>query len=428
VGAVLTTIGDGLWNAVLMAWEVWWALVLGFAISAIVQAWVPRERIESALAGDGVAPVARATGLGAASSSCSYAAIAIAKSLFQKGASAAAALAFQFASTNLVWELGLVLWILIGWQFALAEYLGGIVMIGLMWALLRVFVSRPSEQVARENALSADAGHQHRAVGSEGLTLRERLTSAQQWSDVAHNFRGDWKMLWKEISIGFLLAGFIALLGDDFFNGLFLTDAPAAVQTLWGAFIGPVIAVLSFVCSIGNVPLAAVLWSGGISFSGVMAFIFADLIVLPIILAYRKYYGTAFALRITALMFTTMVIAALAIDLLFGALGLIPEARPTTEDVFGAIEVDYKLALNAVATVAFAALFALTIRRGATDPVCGMTVDRSTALRLEHHGRTHFFCSEHCRATFAAQHSVHEQAHDGGHAHDHDDAAQHRRG
>jgi uncharacterized membrane protein YraQ (UPF0718 family) len=418
---VLSKVGDGLWNAVLMAWEVWWALVLGFAISAIVQAWIPRERIESALSGDGVKPLARATGLGAASSSCSYAAIAIAKSLFEKGASAASALAFQFASTNLVWELGLVLWVLIGWQFTLAEYLGGIVMIGLMWALLRLFVSRTAETEAREHAHTAHVGHQHHAVGTEGLTWRERLTSLDAWSDVAHNFRGDWQMLWKEITTGFLLAGFIALLGDDFFNGLFLTDAPSAVQTLWGAFIGPVIAVLSFVCSVGNVPLAAVLWSGGISFAGVMAFIFADLIVLPIVVAYRKYYGTGFALRITGLMFVTMVLAALVIDLVFGGLGLIPDARPTTNDVFGSIEVDYKLALNVLGAVIFAALIGLTVRRGATDPVCGMTVDKAKALRLERDGRTYYFCSEHCRAAFA---SGHEQVHDGAHAHHHDHTTQ----
>jgi uncharacterized protein len=398
---VISTIGDGLWNAVLMAWEVWWALVLGFAISAIVQAWVPRERIQSALSGDGLPPIARATGLGAASSSCSYAAIAIAKSLFQKGASAASALAFQFASTNLVWELGLVLWVLLGWQFTLAEYLGGIVMIALMWLMLRLFVSRESERLAREHAQHADAGHQHHSAATQ-KTWRERLTSAQAWSDVAHNFRGDWQMLYKEIGIGFLLAGFIALLGDDFFNGLFLDDAPSAVQTLWGAFIGPLIAVLSFVCSVGNVPLAAVLWSGGISFAGVMAFIYADLIVLPIVFAYRKYYGTNFALRITALMFVTMVLAALLIDLLFSALGLIPETRPSTEDVFGSIQLDYKLVLNVIATAIFVALFALTIRRGATDPVCGMTVDRGTALSSEYAGRTSFFCSEHCRAQFEA--------------------------
>jgi uncharacterized membrane protein YraQ (UPF0718 family)/YHS domain-containing protein len=421
---LIAKVGDGLWNAVLMAWEVWWALVLGFAISAIVQAWVPRERIERALSGDGLGPVAKATGLGAASSSCSYAAIAIAKSLFQKGASAASALAFQFASTNLVWELGLVLWVLIGWQFTVAEYLGGLLMIALMWGMLRLFVSRRLETEARAHAQQADAGHQHHAAGSE-LPWRERLTSADAWSDVAHNFRGDWQMLWKEIGIGFLLAGFIALLGDDFFNGLFLDDAPTVVQTLWGAFIGPIIAVLSFVCSVGNVPLAAVLWSGGLSFAGVMAFIFADLIVLPIVLAYRKYYGTSYAMRIVALMFVTMFLAAIGVDLIFSALGLIPEARPTTDDVFGSIQVDYKLALNVLATVVFVALMALTVSRGATDPSCGMTVDKRRALRLLHGERTHYFCSEHCRAKFAAQLSGREQADDGGHAHHHDHAAQH---
>jgi hypothetical protein len=249
------------------------------------------------------------------------------------------------------------------------------------------------------------------------------VTSADAWSDVAHNFRGDWQMLWKEITIGFLLAGFIALLGDDFFNGLFLDDAPAAIQTIWGALIGPVIAVLSFVCSVGNVPLAAVLWSGGISFAGVMAFIFADLIVLPIIFAYRKYYGARYALRITALMYVTMVIAALVIDLVFSAAGLIPDTRPTTSDVFGAIEVDYKLVLNVFGTVVFVALIGLTMRRGATDPTCGMRVDRRKALRLEHDGHTYYFCSEHCRAAF----SGHEQAHDRGQAHDHDHGPQHGR-
>src|SRR3954454_8299452 len=423
---VIAKVGDGLWNAVLMDWEVWWALVLGFAISAIVQAWVPRERVERALAGDGLRPVGRATALGAASSSCSYAAIANAKSLLQKGASATSALAFQFASTNLVWELGLVLWVLIGWQFTLAEYLGGLVMIALMWLLLRVFVSREDEAAAREHAQRADAGHQHHAAGS-AVPWRERLTSAQAWSDVAHNFRGDWQMLWKEILTGFVLAGFIALLGDDFFNGLFLDDAPAAVQTLWGAFIGPVIAVLSFVCSVGNVPLAAVLWSGGLSFAGVMAFIFADLIVLPIVFAYRKYYGTSFALRISALMLVTMILAALVVDLVFSALGLIPEVRPTTGDVFGSIELDYKFVLNVFATLIFVALIALTMRRRARDPVCRMSADRPTPLRLDHAGHTHFFCSEHRRSPCVAGVSGHEQAHDGGHAHDHDHAPQHGR-
>ena len=398
---LLSKPGEGFWNAFLMAWEVWWALVLGFAISAIVQAWVPRQRVESALSGTGPMPVIKATGLGAASSSCSYAAIAIAKSLFQKGASAASALAFQFASTNLVWELGLVLWVLLGWQFTLAEYLGGIVMIVLMWAMLRLFVSARLEEQARAHARGADTGHQHHMAGSE-LSWRERLTSASAWSDVAHNFRGDWRMLWKEITIGFLLAGFIALLGADFFNGLFLDDAPAGLQTIENVVVGPLIAVLSFVCSVGNIPLAAVLWSGGLSFAGVMAFIFADLIVLPIIAAYIKYYGKAFALRITALMFVTMVLAALIVDLLFSGLDLIPSERPSTDDVFGTIEVNYKLALNVLATIVFAVLIWMTVRRGVTDPVCGMKVDRAKALEVEHDGATVYFCSEDCREQFCA--------------------------
>ena len=382
-----------------MGYEVWWALVLGFAISAMVQAWVPRERVENALSGSGLVPVARATGLGAASSSCSYAAIAIAKSLFQKGASASTALAFQFASTNLVWELGLVLWILLGWQFALAEFVGGIVLIVLMAAILRFFVSPRLEERAREHARAAQSGHQHQTAG-ESMSFRRRLTSLSEWSDVAHNFRGDWQMLWKEITIGFLLAGFIGLLGEDVFNFLFVVDAPPVLRTIENVVVGPLIAVLSFVCSIGNVPLAAVLWSGGISFAGVIAFIFADLIVVPIVLAYRKYYGTAFALRITALMFVTIVIAALIVDGLFSIVGLVPETRPTTEEMFASIELDYKLVLNAIALAAFAALFYLTVRGGATDPVCGMTVDRAKALQLEHAGHTRYFCSEHCRSQF----------------------------
>jgi uncharacterized protein len=352
-----------------MAYEVWWALVLGFAISAIVQAWVPRKRVEAALAGSGPGPVAKATGLGAASSSCSYAAIAIARSLFEKGASAVTSLAFQFASTNLVWELGLVLWILIGWQFTLAEFVGGIILIALMALLLRLFVSPRLEEAARRHAQqAAAAAHAHRPAGAEGLTWRQRLASADAWTDVAHNFRQDWRVLWKEITIGFLLAGFIGLLGDDFFNVLFVTDAPPVVRTIENVIAGPVIAVLSFVCSIGNVPLAAVLWSGGISFAGVIAFLFADLIVLPIVVAYRKYYGLSYALRITTLMFVTILIAALIVDGLFSAVDLIPSTRPSRTDVFGTISVNYKLFLNILGAVVFVGMFWLTLRGESRAP------------------------------------------------------------
>jgi len=346
-----------------MAWEVWWALVLGFAISAIVQAWVPRERIQNALGGSGIRPVALATVLGAASSSCSYAAIAIAKSLFQKGASAASALAFQFSSTNLVIELGIVMWVLIGWQFTLAEFIGGLLLIAIMTLLLRMFVSARVEEQAREHARQAESGHQHESAGVQ-MTIGRRLVSASAWSDVAENFRSDWSMLWKEVTIGFLLAGFLGQLPDSFFNALFITHAPAALKLIENAIVGPIIAVLSFVCSVGNVPLAAVLWSGGIGFAGVIAFIFADLIVLPIVLIYRKYYGNAYTARIVALMFTTMVIAALIVDGLFSVAGLIPHARPTRAEIFSSVRIDYRLFTNILAVAIFATLFALTMRRG----------------------------------------------------------------
>jgi uncharacterized protein len=365
--SALTTIGDGFKDAFLMAWAVWWALVLGFALSAVVQAWVPRERIQNALGGSGFRPVALATGLGAASSSCSYAAIAIAKSLFQKGASAASALAFQFSSTNLVFELGIVMWVLIGWQFTLAEFIGGLVLIAIMTLLLRLFVSRRVEDQARAHAQEDDSGHQHHSAGGR-MTIRERLTSANAWSEVAQNFRNDWSMVWKEIVIGFLLAGFIGQLPNSFFNSLFITNAPTGLKLIENAIVGPIIAVLSFVCSVGNVPLAAVLWSGGISFAGVIAFIFADLIVVPIILIYRKYYGNAYTTRIVALMFVTMVAAALIVDGLFSAAGLIPHARPTRADIFSSIKIDYKLFTNILGVAIFATLFALTKRRSKPDP------------------------------------------------------------
>jgi uncharacterized membrane protein YraQ (UPF0718 family)/YHS domain-containing protein len=398
---ILDFIWHGLRDALLMAWEVWWALVLGFAISAVVQAWVPRQRIERALGEGAPGATTRATLLGAASSSCSYAAVAIARSLFAKGASAVSALAFQFASTNLVWELGLVLWILIGWQFTVAEYVGGMVMIALMALALRLFVSPQLEAEARAHARAADPGHQHHSAGGDDLSWRRRLTSVAAWSDVAHNFRGDWQMLWREIGVGFLLAGFIAQVPNHVFRSLFLHNAPAPLPALENAVVGPVLAVLSFVCSVGNVPLAAVLWSGGIGFAGVLAFLFADLIVLPIIAIYRKYYGRAFALRITALMFVTMVVAALVVAGAVSLLGLTPGGpRPDRSAIFGSVHVDYKLALNVVGAIVFTALIWLTQRRGATDPMCGMTVDRAKAVTRETADGLVYLCSAHCAAEF----------------------------
>jgi uncharacterized protein len=401
-------VGDGFWNAVQMAWEVGWALILGFLLSGIVQAWIPRSRLERALGGRGVREALLSTGLGASSSSCSYAAIAIAKSLFQKGASFASAMAFQFASTNLVFEIGIVMWVFLGWEFTLAEFVGGIFLIAFMWAAVRLLITRKLEDAAREHAVNASTGHVHHMAGHERMTFRQRLLSLDAWSDVAHNFRGDWGMLWKEIGSGFLIAGFIALLPMSFFNGLFVTDAPAGPRLLENVVLGPVVAALSFVCSVGNIPLAAVLWAGGISFSGVIAFIYADLIIVPIVLAYRKYYGGAMTFRIVAIMFGTMVAAALAVDGIFSAAGLVPTHRPSVESITSrGIEWNYTTALNIVFFAVAASLFGLTLRRGARDPMCGMTVDRhKTPHRSVVDGRTVYFCGAGCKAKFDAAHAT----------------------
>jgi hypothetical protein len=288
--------------------------------------------------------------------------------------------------------------VLIGWQFTLAEFVGGFILIALMAVLLRRFVSPALEERARTHAQDAageghdHGGHDHGSGSDAPLPLRETIRSADSWREVAANFRMDWSMLWKEIALGFLLAGFIGLLGDDFFNVLFITDAPPLLRTLENVIVGPLIAVLSFVCSVGNVPLAAVLWSGGIGFGGVVAFLFADLIVIPIVLAYRKYYGTTFALRITALMLVTIIIAALIVDGVFGLVGLVPTGpRPSRTDVFGSVGINYKLVLNVIATAIFLALIWLS-RGGSASSACehhgGDEHDHDAGQEHHHHGGT----------------------------------------
>ncbi len=361
--------------------------------------------MERALGGRDARTLALATGLGAASSSCSYAAVAIAKSMFQKGASLAAVMAFQFASTNLVFEIGIVLWIFLGWQFTLAEFVGGLVLIVLMWAGIRLLVTRRLEEEARRHAQAADTGHVHHSAGSQ-LPWRQRLTSVAAWSDVAQNFRGDWEMLWKEITGGFVIAGFIALLPMSFFNGLFLTHSSGAAQLAENVLVGPVVAALSFVCSVGNVPLAAVLWAGGISFSGVIAFIYADLIIVPIVLIYGRYYGWRLTWYLVGIMFGTMVAAALAVDGFFSAAGIVPKHRPSIDSITSrGVSWNYTTFLNIVFLAVAAALVALTVRRGARDPMCGMTVDRSTPFQSDFEGRTVYFCGPGCKERYDDAHA-----------------------
>jgi len=332
---VLRAVGDALGMAFAMGWEILWPLILGFWLSAIVQAVVRRERVSALMRDDSPRSLAVATGLGAASSSCSYAAVALARSLFRKGAGLTAAMAFEIASTNLVIELGIILALMMGWQFTLAEFLGGPVMIVVMALGFRLWMRGRIVDAAREQADKGLAGSMegHAAmdmsVTGEG-SVWKRLRSPAGLTSVSHYFVMDWASVWRDIVGGLLIAGaFAAWVPVHWLQVFFLEGHPLAAK-IWGPLIGPLVAVVSFVCSIGNVPLAAVLWNGGISFGGVISFIFADLIIVPILLIYRKYYGTAAALRITGIFYVAMAAAGYLIEVVFAALGLIPAERSAT--------------------------------------------------------------------------------------------------
>jgi uncharacterized membrane protein YraQ (UPF0718 family) len=314
-----------------MGWEILWPLILGFALSAVVQAVVSHREMARLLPDDRPRSIAKALALGAASSSCSYAAVALARSLFRKGANFTAAMAFEMASTNLVVELSTIMLVLLGWQFTLAEFIGAPVMVGLLVLLFRRFLNR---ELLEEAKAQADRGIAGRMEGhaetdmsvSEG-TLWQRLTSERGLTAISHYFVMDWVSVWLDIAGGLLIAGALAAwVPAEFWRSFFIVERPL-LATLWGPIIGPLVAVISFVCSVGNIPLAAVLWNGGISFGGVIAFIFADLIVLPILNIYRKYYGLKMAGFLFATFYGAMAGAALIVELIFGALGLIPTQR-----------------------------------------------------------------------------------------------------
>jgi len=325
-----------LWHALAIAgsmtWEILWALILGFVLSAVVQAVVRRETVIRAMGSDSPAALARASGLGMASSSCSYASVALARSLFRKGANFTAAMAFEIASTNLVIELGIILALLMGWQFTLAEFIGGPIMIVTLAVLFRVFLRRRLVAAALEQADKGVAGsmegHAAMDMSVTGAgSFWQRLSSARGYTAVSHIFVMEWAAIWRDISAGLLITGALAAwVPAQFWKGFFLTDHPVW-SAIWGPLVGPIVAVVSFVCSIGNVPLAAVLWNGGISFGGVVSFIFADLIILPILNIYRKYYGWRMAAFIAAAFYVTMVVAGYAVELLFKLLHLVPSQR-----------------------------------------------------------------------------------------------------
>ncbi|GHF08399.1 MULTISPECIES: permease [Streptomyces] len=312
-----------------MTWEITWALILGFALSAVVQAVVRRSTVVSALGDDRPRTLALAAGLGAASSSCSYAAVALARSLFRKGAHFTAAMAFEIASTNLVVELGIILALLLGWPFTAAEFTGGPVMIAVLALLFRAFLREDLLRGAREQAGRGLAGSMegHAAmdmsVQREG-TFLQRLLSPEGFTSTAHVFVMEWAAVLRDLVIGLLVAGAIAAwVPDSFWRAFFFEGHPLAAKA-WGPVVGPVVAMASFVCSIGNVPLAVVLWKGGISFGGVVSFIFADLLILPILNIYRKYYGGRMAAFLLGTFFAATVAAGYAVEWMFGLLGIVP--------------------------------------------------------------------------------------------------------
>ncbi len=317
-----------------MFWQIFWALVLGFGISAGVQAVVSRAEVAKIMPDDSPKSLAIACGLGAASSSCSYAAVAIAHSLFKKGANFTSAIVFEFASTNLVIELGIILWALVGWQFTLAEFIGGIIMIIILAALFKLFLQpkllAKAKEQADKNLKGIMEGHAAMDMSIKGGTIAQRIFSNKGFTAISNFFFMDVYSVWKDILAGLLIAGALgAWVPNSFWQHFFLAGAghSEAVKTFWGALVGPLVSVISFVCSIGNVPLAAVLWNGGISFAGVISFIFADLIVLPVLNIYRKYYGLKMAAFLFATSYAAMALAGIAIEYIFKFARLLPTAR-----------------------------------------------------------------------------------------------------
>jgi YHS domain-containing protein/uncharacterized membrane protein YraQ (UPF0718 family) len=418
---IVSSLAEGWW----MFFDTFWALVLGFTLSGAVQAFVSKREMQRILGDHRPATVARSTFFGMVSSSCSYAASALAKSLFSRGADFTSAMVFMFASTNLVIELGIVLWLLVGWQFAVAEFVGGAIMIAMLAVVLPRVVDVAELDAARERLKTAKAGTGHEAHAAmtedahTSAPWRERIRSRAGWSDASGYTISDITMLRKELVIGYVVAGFAAMaVPVSVWEALFLSGH-GFWSVLENVIVGPVLAFISFVCSIGNVPLAAALWKGGISFGGVIAFVFADLLALPLVLIYRKFYGTRLAVKLALVFWAVMSIAGLITEGLFQVAGLIPA---TLRGDIATIHLgwNYTTILNVVALIGFASLYYLYKNRDrygggtdyAKDPICGMQVRRADApARTTHAGSTYFFCSDKCLHKFQSAPEKHAAGH-----------------
>jgi YHS domain-containing protein/uncharacterized membrane protein YraQ (UPF0718 family) len=416
----LTTVGDSLQEGFFMFWETLWALVLGFTLSGAVQSFVSRAEMQKAMGDHKPRTIVKTSLLGAASSSCSYAASALSKSLFQRGADFTSSMVFMFASTNLVLELGIILWLLMGWQFAAAEFVGGAIMITLFTLLAPRIFPAVELEAARERlnaGKGGTSGHEGHAgmdmsgggdAADEAKPFRERLRSKAGWADAAGYTVSDLTMLRRELVIGYVVAGVIAVaVPTAVFKTVFLSGH-GILTDLENVVLGPIIAFVSFVCSIGNVPLAASLYKGGISFGGTVAFIFADLIALPLVVIYGKFYGRKIATRLFLSFWLVMSVAGLAVDLLFRAVGIGFPKRPI-EIAPTKFEFNYTMVLN-ILFLGVAAVVYWTYRNRerfgaggnyAKDPVCGMQVERDNpGATTKHDGHTVYFCADRCKTKF----------------------------
>jgi uncharacterized protein len=381
---VALAIADALKTAFDMFWDVLWPLILGFGLSAVVQVFVSHATMARLLGRDNPTSLTRAALFGIASSSCSYAAIALARSIFRKGASFTNAMAFELASTNLVVELGIILIVLMGWQFALSEFLGGVIMVILIALLFRVTLTPRLVELARRHANEGGVGrmegHAAMDMSVQGGTFLSRLLSGRGYTGVAHLFVMDWASVWIDIAAGFLISGALAIwIPNAFWQHFFLTDHPTLAR-IEGPLVGPLVAMVSFVCSVGNVPLAAVLWRGGISFGGVVSFIFGDLIILPILDIYRRYYGGRVMLYILATFYATMAAAGYIVELVFGALGIIPTHR-TVAAVTSGPSWNYTSVLNIIFLAVAAALLVRFFRTGGPEMLHMMNAPESELAR-----------------------------------------------
>src|SRR6266446_10869086 len=364
---IVHSVAQALYTSFNMFWEILWPLILGFTLSGIVQALVPHQAMAKTLGCDGPKCLTFATLFGIASSSCSYAAVALARSIFVKGASFTSSMVFELASTNLVIELGIILTVLMGWQFTAAEFIGGILMIIFIGLIYHFTLTPGLVQMAKTQAekglVGRMEGHASMDMSVSGGTFLSRLISGRGFMAVSNYFVMDWASVWVDILLGLLIAGALAAwVPDSFWRAFFFTSNPTLAK-IEGPLVGPLVAIVSFVCSVGNVPLAAVLWRGGISFGGVVSFIFADLIILPILDIYRKYYGWKVMGYILLTFYITMVAAGYIVEFLFGALGIIPQNRNIAAFTEG-IQWNYTTILNIIFLVLAAVLVIRFISTG----------------------------------------------------------------